>query len=224
MDKKNRVNRAFASTEDGIASLESMRREQDRLAQAALEQAALDQASAKPEMSLDGQTASPSGDQPFSLGEVGGSRGAYDPNAQQKGVFPRKFDVTQKFGNYNPEIEKYSGGVNYGVDFASPNATPLALPSGDWVIEKADVGSFNSGYGNSVMAVNSQTGEKVRLSHLSKVNVVPGMKLRGGSIIGYSGTTGNSTGYHTDFELYDKGGKPVDVLTSNYARELFAQQ
>ena len=156
--------------------------------------------------------------------ELGGSTegmGEYDPNAQQRSILPSKFAVTQKFMNYNPEIEKYSGGYNYGVDFGTPENTPVALPSGRWVVKEATMGSFNKGYGNSVLAVNEETGEQLRFSHLSKLNAVPGMRIQGGSVVGFTGNTGNSTGPHLDIEAYSQNGKPIDILQSRYARELY---
>lgn len=160
---------------------------------------------------------SPSG----ALHDFTGGTGEYDANAQQKSILPSKFDVTQKFMNFNPEIEKYSGGYNYGVDFGTPVNTPVALPSGKWIIKEATTGSFNKGYGNSVLAVNEETGEQLRFSHLSKLNAVPGMRIQGGSVVGFSGNTGNTTGAHLDLEYYTKGGKPADITKSRYAREIY---
>lgn len=147
--------------------------------------------------------------------------GEYDPSAQQKSILPSRFGVTQTFMNYNPEIEKYSGGYNYGVDFGTPENTPVALPSGNWLIKEATLGSFNKGYGNSVLAVNEDTGEMLRFSHLSKLNTAPTARIKGGSVVGFTGDTGNSTGPHIDIEYMTKGGKHADILSSRYARELY---
>lgn len=123
--------------------------------------------------------------------------------------------VTQAFGNKNP-IEKYSGGVNYGTDFRAKVGTPVNLPAGEWeIVEAYNQGGMNRGYGNSILAKNKQTGEKLRFSHLSQVGVKPGQTLKGGQI-GQTGATGNVTGPHLDLEFYDKAGRLANVLNSAY--------
>ena len=134
--------------------------------------------------------------------------------------------VTQKFGNRSP-IERYSGGINYGTDFGVPKGTAVALPEGKWKVLSAFGGAsegnrgVNRGYGNSVFVENALTGEKLRFSHLSKVGVNPGQLVEGGSVIAFSGNTGNSTGPHLDLEAYDSTGRIVDVLKTPYAKYLW---
>lgn len=141
----------------------------------------------------------------------------------QKGILPGKYAVTQKFGNYNPGL--YAGinksMRNTGVDFGVPTGVPTALPSGRWQILQAAGNGWNDGYGGSVLAQNEETGEKLRFSHLSALNAIPGQRLLGGSIIGRVGATGNATGSHLDLEYYDPKGKVADILSSAYANELF---
>lgn len=137
--------------------------------------------------------------------------------------------LTQKFGNRS-SVEKYSGGVNYGTDFAIPEGTVATLPQGNWevldVFDQATAkgpgnpqGGINKGYGNSVLVRNKDTGEKLRFSHLSKVSVKKGQTTVGGRPIGLTGATGNvagKTGQHLDLEYYNKQGKLDDVLKSDY--------
>lgn len=150
----------------------------------------------------------------------------------QKGILSEKGVITQRFGNRNA-IEKFSGGVNYGTDIGVKRGTKVALPPGEWqVIEaynKATVdaprnsqAAINRGYGNSVLVQNTQTGEKMRFSHLAKGQVFaqPGQTLKGGTVVGKVGTTGNTTGPHLDWEVYDSRGKLVDGLKTQYARYL----
>lgn len=134
--------------------------------------------------------------------------------------------VTQAFGNYNPKVEKFSKGVNYGTDFSVPKNTPITLPTGQWkVVEsfnKASTPGYignntNRGYGNSVLVQNLQTGEKMRFSHLNKAAVGQGQIVQGGTMIGLSGSTGNSSGPHVDVEYYDNRGKIQNVLASRYS-------
>lgn len=129
--------------------------------------------------------------------------------------------ITQAFGNYNPAIEKYSGGVNYGTDIGVPTGTKVALPNGRWQIIDANAsGGMNSGYGNSIYAQNLETGEKLRMSHLSRVGVKRGDIVDGGQVIGETGATGNVTGPHLDLEYYNQQGKLADVMNSTYRNAL----
>lgn len=152
--------------------------------------------------------------------ETGDVAGYIQDGRQQNAIMPGKFALTQNYMNYNPEIEKYSGGYHTGTDFATPEGTPIALPSGKWRIVQAANG-FNSGYGNSVLAENEETGEQMRFSHLSRINTTPGAAIQGGSVVGFTGNTGNSTGAHVDIEYMTKGGKKANLMNSRYARELY---
>jgi len=154
-----------------------------------------------------------------------------DTQSAQTSILPTKAQITQKFGNYNPGIEVFNkSGVNTGVDFGVKEGTPLALPPGKWKIMQAVSGASgkgyignkqNSGYGNSILAVNEQTGETLRFSHLSSVKVQPGMTINGGTVIGASGATGNVTGPHLDLEYKDQAGLYKDIMNSPYAKYLF---
>lgn len=129
--------------------------------------------------------------------------------------------ITQSYGNYNPEVEIFSGGTNYGTDFGVGEDTELSLPQGVWeVVEANDSDDMNRGYGKSILVENRKTGERIRLSHLNQVLADQGELLRGGSTIGFSGSTGNSTGPHVDVEYYDKDGNIGDILKSQYAKDL----
>lgn len=137
------------------------------------------------------------------------------------------YRITQTFGQKS-KYDSFSGGVNYGVDFATPRGTPVVIPEGNWKVEQTYAGATrqgfwgnkdNSGYGNSVVVKNEDTGEKVRLSHLDKVAVQPGETITGG-VVGLSGWTGNATGPHLDAEYYDSRGQKADILKTPY-KDLF---
>lgn len=151
----------------------------------------------------------------------------------QQSVLGSKPIMGTQFG-VRQGADKYSGGVNYGTDLIVPTGTPVAVPPGEWKVVEAfnkagaegpnnRDGGANRGYGNSVLVQNAQTGEKLRMSHLTRggVMVKPGQTIKGGSIIGKSGATGNTagrTGQHLDLEYYNKGGKIADVMKSPYGR------
>src|SRR3990167_1101057 len=139
--------------------------------------------------------------------------------------------ITEGFGQKSP-YDVFSGGVNYGVDYAVGQGTPVKAPEGEWQIEEVAGGSKrgfignreNQGYGNTIVIKNINTGEKIRTSHLSQINVKPGQTIQGGEVLGLSGATGNVTGPHTDVEYRNKLGALADILKTGYGRQLFAQK
>lgn len=155
---------------------------------------------------------------------------SYAPSASlssQGSILPTKAQITQAFGNYAPGLEKYSGGKNLGVDFAVKKGTPMALPPGKWEVVKTyasakegDRGA-NSGSGNIVKVRNAATGEMLAFEHLSGVNVIPGQVVSGGTVVGKTGNTGNSTGSHASIPYQNSQGQYMDFLKSPYAKYLF---
>lgn len=138
--------------------------------------------------------------------------------------------------------QPYLGGrINAGTDFAGQAGKPVFVPEGEWEVTAArnDVKSRrpedfseaqNFGWGNSVEAVNKQTGEKIRLSHMqygSVPDLKPGQVLKGGEQIGAIGNTGNThgkSGNHLDAEYYDSNGRRQDIASSKLAASLFKGQ
>ncbi|MEW5870402.1 MAG: peptidoglycan DD-metalloendopeptidase family protein [Chloroflexota bacterium] len=66
-------------------------------------------------------------------------------------------------------------------------------------------GWSNGGYGNTVM-IDHGNGYQTLYGHLSKVSTGCGRSVSQGAVIGYAGSTGNSTGTHLHFEVRYLGG------------------
>lgn len=133
--------------------------------------------------------------------------------------------ITQAFGNVNPDVEVMSGGVNNGVDYGFKYGDPVKAPLGTWVVADSYSGdtahgyignNSNSGYGNSVVLKNPQTGEEIRLSHLASNFAKPGAIVHGGSLVGLVGDTGNATAPHLDAEYKDASGNYADISKTPY--------
>ncbi|MCQ2347854.1 MAG: M23 family metallopeptidase [Paludibacteraceae bacterium] len=95
-----------------------------------------------------------------------------------------------------------------GVDYAAPMGTPVVSIGDGVVIEKG----YKGGGGNTVKIRHNSTYTTAYL-HLSKYGqgVAVGQHVSQGQVIGYVGSTGNSTGPHLDFRVW-KGGSPIDPL------------
>jgi hypothetical protein len=76
---------------------------------------------------------------------------------------------------------------------------------------KIEIAGPVSGYGNHVRIQHQ--GFETSYSHLSEIPsaISPGVDVKQGEIIGYSGNTGLSTGPHLHFEFH-VNGVPVDPL------------
>jgi murein DD-endopeptidase MepM/ murein hydrolase activator NlpD len=96
-----------------------------------------------------------------------------------------------------------------GVDFRAPTGTPIPAAGAG----RVNARSFNRGHGNFVKIRHNGTFETL-YAHMSKfakgVNV--GTMVRQGQIIGYSGSTGLSTGPHLHYEII-KNGVHVNPMT-----------
>ncbi|HVX72359.1 MAG TPA: M23 family metallopeptidase [Devosia sp.] len=103
--------------------------------------------------------------------------------------------------------------LHTGVDLASPRGTPI-YASGDGIVERA---GWSSGYGNYTL-IRHVNGYETGYGHQSKIIVKPGDKVRQGQLIGYVGSTGNSTGNHLHFEIKINGNF-VDPLSVKLPRD-----
>ena len=91
-----------------------------------------------------------------------------------------------------------------GVDLAAALGTPVRATT-EGVVNTAD---WTGGYG-LLVALDNGHGLQTRYGHLSRLNVLPGQQVQRGDVIGFVGSTGNSTGPHLHYEIR-LNGKPVD--------------
>lgn len=105
--------------------------------------------------------------------------------------------------------------MHTGVDLAAPAGTPI-YASGDGIVEMAQ---WNSGYGRYVQ-LKHVNGFETAYAHMSRIaeGIKPGLRVRQGQIIGYVGSTGNSTGNHLHFEI-KVNGRVVDPLSVKLPRD-----
>ena len=89
-----------------------------------------------------------------------------------------------------------------GVDLATVQGGPIYAADSGTVIY---AGAISGGYGIMVM-IDHGTGYQTLYAHLSGVAVSCGQAVSQGQVIGYGGSTGNSTGPHLHFEVRYGGG------------------
>jgi murein DD-endopeptidase MepM/ murein hydrolase activator NlpD len=86
------------------------------------------------------------------------------------------------------------------VDLAAPKGTAVMAAASGTVVVAQGNGAWNGGYGNYVV-ISHSNGSQTLYAHMSKVAVYDGESVVQGEVIGYVGTTGESTGPHLHFEI-----------------------
>lgn len=121
-------------------------------------------------------------------------------------------DDGRRGGNYPYPItsawnEARDGGRHHtGVDFGMSKGTPI----GASIPGKVASASYNGGYGNLVV-VQANDGKRILYAHQSRMAVKAGQQVNAGSLIGYVGSTGNSTGPHLHFEVRRTADYGTDI-------------
>lgn len=99
--------------------------------------------------------------------------------------------------------------LHNGVDLAAVTGTPI-FASKSGVVTTACIG-WGNGYGNHVV-INHGDGFSTLYAHQSALNVYEGQIVSQGDVIGYVGSTGNSTGPHLHFTVF-KNGETINPMS-----------
>lgn len=110
-----------------------------------------------------------------------------------------------------PQWGTYGG--HWGLDVQAGMGTPVFASADGVVVNARYVGTW----GNYVRINHGTLGVQTGYAHLSRFAVSEGDHVRKGQVIGYVGSTGNSTGPHLHYEIYernsdrlgDTGGTPI---------------
>lgn len=114
-----------------------------------------------------------------------------------------------------PGVSYISAGFNgypghKGLDIAGPYGTAVVAAESGTVIEANNYDSWGMSWGYYVLIYHNGT-YTTRYAHLSSVAVSKGQTVSAGQIVGYEGATGNVTGPHLHFEVYQNGNR-VDPM------------
>jgi murein DD-endopeptidase MepM/ murein hydrolase activator NlpD len=129
-------------------------------------------------------------------------------------VWPEQGPITQGFGCTTYPFEPWDPNCathhfHSGIDIGAAWGTPVG--AGDAGIAYTYVSSY--GYGNHVIIVHGNGWVSI-YGHLAQFAVGNGQGVGRGQVIGYEGSTGNSTGPHLHFEirLNDTPQNPLQYL------------
>ena len=137
-----------------------------------------------------------------------GSEGHYDKSGKsvEKALMKTPINgarLSSAFGMRKHPIDGYNK-MHRGTDFAAPMGTPI-MASGSGVITRA---RWCGGGGNCIKIKHNSTYETI-YAHMKNFarGIKEGVRVKQGQIIGYVGSTGNSTGPHLHYEVVENGKK-----------------
>jgi len=135
----------------------------------------------------------------------------FTPSTPLKKNTPRKISEPYLGGGGSVQFDYYSNpmpgalvtqGIHgwNGVDLGAPRGTPIRAAADGIVIIARSGGGWNGGYGNYVVITHGN-GSQTLYGHMKNLIVSSGQSVSSGQIIGYEGSTGESTGPHLHFEV-----------------------
>lgn len=138
---------------------------------------------------------------PYLLALCGGVGGVIDGSTLQWPL-PGHTYISCRFG----EVDAFGNAGHRGTDIPAPEGTPILAAHSGTVL----VSGWNDSYGNQVLLDNG-AGLSTRYAHMTATAVTAGETVTAGQVIGYVGSTGDSTGNHLHFEVMQNGVR-IDPL------------
>ena len=107
------------------------------------------------------------------------------------------------------EVDAFGNAGHCGTDIPAPEGTPILAAHSGTVL----VSGWNDSYGNQVLLDNG-AGLSTRYAHMTQTAVTAGEAVTAGQVIGYVGSTGDSTGNHLHFEVMQNGVRmnPLELV------------
>lgn len=113
----------------------------------------------------------------------------------------RGYHLTGRFG----QVSGLWAHFHTGLDFAAPSGTEIhSIAPG--VVQST---GYDGAYGNKTQ-IRLDDGTVLWYCHQTSYVVRPGERVGTGELIGYVGSTGNTTGPHLHLEVHPHGGEPID--------------
>ena len=132
---------------------------------------------------------------PYLLALCGGVGGVIGGSTLQWPL-PGHTYISCRFG----EVDAFGNAGHRGTDIPAPEGTPILAAHSGTVL----VSGWNDSYGNQVLLDNG-AGLSTRYAHMTATTVTAGETVTAGQVIGYVGSTGDSTGNHLHFEVMQNG-------------------
>ena len=113
------------------------------------------------------------------------------------------------FQTSHAACDAFGNAGHRGTDIPAPEGTPILAAHSGTVL----VSGWNDSYGNQVLLDNG-AGLSTRYAHMTQTAVTAGEAVTAGQVIGYVGSTGDSTGNHLHFEVMQNGVRmnPLELV------------
>ncbi len=128
-------------------------------------------------------------------------------------LYPLDMQYARKSSGYGRRGAPLKGAsTNHkGIDLAAPLGTPI-YATADGIVSRS---GWAKGYGK-VVYIDHGNGIQTRYAHMSGIAAGEGERVRKGDVVGYVGSTGNSTGNHLHYEVRVDG---VPMNPSSFMHE-----
>ena len=109
---------------------------------------------------------------------------------------------------YKRQVDPITGEVSShtGTDIACAEGTPILAAADGTVTVANSLDSWGGSYGYYIQ-IDHGGGLETLYAHCSSICVTTGQQVQAGQVIGYVGSTGNSTGNHLHLELRVNGAR-----------------
>jgi Peptidase family M23 len=124
--------------------------------------------------------------------------------------------ISSHFGMRFHPIRKVNK-MHYGMDISAAIGTPV-YATADGVVSIAS--HRQAGYGTMVQ-VTHPFGFKTIYGHLKSFTCIPAQRIKRGTLIGYVGSTGLSTGPHLHYEIVKNGQRIDPIEFVKFAKKIF---
>lgn len=137
-------------------------------------------------------------------GGIGGGGSAGTPNTDNDSGILNTGSLSFRWPlagyGYESITQYYGNNGHNGLDIGIPYGTPIYASEAGQVISA----EYHWSWGNNVLIWHNST-YSTRYAHCTSLAVSAGEYVAQGQVIGYAGSTGNSTGPHLHFEVYENG-------------------
>jgi len=145
-------------------------------------------------------------------GEGAGEHFDSDGETFRRDLLRVPFPVARISSTYGVRRHPVTGKVrmHHGVDLKADRGTPV-VAAGAGIVETADWN--HPGYGNWVHVKHGDSGFETRYGHFQKIakGIRKGVRVEQGDVIGYVGSTGQTTGPHLHYEVF-RDGQRIDPM------------
>ena len=117
-------------------------------------------------------------------------------DAWQLPVAAGAYHLTSRFG----ECSSLWSSCHTGLDFAAPSGTPIVAVASGTITETGSAGA----YGNRTIET-LEDGTQIWYCHQTSFSAETGDRVHAGEVIGFVGSTGNTTGPHLHLEVRPAG-------------------